>query len=129
MGDVQSGEWTIDDPRAHTECAEGVDQAAAEAAAQKAIDEIQNQIWILEAQIEEAKMAYFVAQGRFKVVKHRPKRHEVLIPTTQVPAQQIYTYCMQLGYRFALVNGTVHYAGLPGEGLINSGLKLEDLPA
>lgn len=97
----------------------------AEAALQKAI---QDQ-WIAEEQLENAKRAVTLANGLVNYFTFTPKRHEVLNPTGPFSASQLYTYCMQLGYRFAVYGTTVHFAGKPGEQLVDTGLTLEDLPS
>ena len=69
-----------------------------------------------------------VMQGRVYYYTFKPKRSEILNPSTSVNSAQLYTYCMQLGYRFAMHNDKVHYAGKPGEQMVNTGFKLEDVP-
>lgn len=125
MGDVQSGEFTLDGMRAHTDCANAVELAAAEQAAQAA----RELVWAMEEQLEEAKRQLTLTEGRVHLVRLNPKRHQVLTPSVNHNRDQLYAYCMQLGYSFALLNDKVHYAGRPGEGLMNTGASLGDLPS
>lgn len=97
----------------------------AEAAHQKALQDL----WIAEEQLENARRAVTLTSGLVNYYTFQPLRHQVLNPIAALSAQQLYTYCMQLGYNFAVMNGTVHYAGKPGELMVDTGLKLSDVPA
>jgi len=97
--------------------------------AQQALKSAELQLHEAKDQLEKAFKALDLAQGRVYYETFKPKRHEVLNPTTQQTADHLYTLCMQLGYRFAVLNDTVHFAGRPGEQLVNTGKKLSELPA
>lgn len=98
-------------------------------ASERELERIQHDLAVAEEQLVEAQRALTIAQGRVYYHTYKPKRHEVLNPSTSVHGAQLYTYCMQLGYRFAMLNGKVHYAGTPSEGMVNTGINLEDVPA
>ena len=82
-----------------------------------------------EEELRVAARNAVLAQGKVYYHTFKPKRHEVLNPSTQVTPDHLYALCMQLGYRFAMLNDTVHFAGKPGEQLVNTGFKLMELPA
>jgi hypothetical protein len=118
-----SASWGPGDAEAHEACARAVEVAAAEREVQAA----EELVWSLEEQLKEAKRQLIIAEGRVHLARLAPKRHQVLTSSVNHNRDQLYTYCMQLGYQFALLNGKVHYAGRPGEGLMNTGASLEDL--
>lgn len=137
MSDNQSensASWGPGDAKAQATVFEGVEHitmgdSIALAEAEKSVQAAKELVWSMEEQLEEAKRQLVITEGRAHLVRLNPKRHEVLTPSVNHTANQLYTYCMQLGYRFVLLNDKVHYAGRPGEGLMNTGASLGDLPA
>ena len=124
MGDVQSGEWTLESVRAHQECANTFYIQMAEAI----LNDASRAVYMAEEQLENARLDRQRALGRLEVAKFQPKRHQVLNPPMKKTGAELYTLCTQLGYTFCINQGKVHFVGSPSDGLINTGLILEDLP-
>jgi len=107
-----------------------IETASPEIRASAAVLELaQQDVWMAEEQLQNARSALMIAQGRHELAKLNPRRHQVLCPGVNLNGQQLYTSACQLGYQFVLQCEKVHYVGKPGEGLINTGVSIEELPA
>lgn len=82
----------------------------------------------LEQQLEEAKRNLVRANGRLQVLKDKPSWKKIFCPQTITSLQQIYTTCMQTGYKYALWNGSIYMAGNPSEGMVDTGMIEGDIP-
>lgn len=81
----------------------------------------------LEEQLEEAKRALTRAKGKVQIVRDRPTWKKIFCPQTITTLQNVYTICMQTGYSYALWNGRIYRAGLPGEGMMDTGMLESDI--
>lgn len=97
------------------------------AAAEAAVKIAQDSIWHAEEALEEAKRTHTRAKGFLEFIKSRPTWKQILVPTVDMTMPYVYTACMQLGYSFALVNGKIYKAGLPGEQMMDTGMREEDI--
>ena len=80
----------------------------------------------LKQQLTVAVWEVVRATAVLAVRKGQPTRADILNPNVLLDLDKLYTYCMQLGYRFAVRNGTVWVAGLPGEQMMDSFLPYKD---
>lgn len=89
---------------------------------------ISRDIEVLEAQLEQAALAHTQAKALQAFAQHKPSLTQILNPPVAFsnPAH-LYTACMQMGFTFGVFNGTIHYASKPGEGMMDTTLKIEDL--
>lgn len=97
------------------------------AAADEALVIARRRLWELQAAVEEAQDAVLLAEGRVWLERERPTWKEILSPQVPTALSQLYTYCMQLGFKYAVFNDCIYRAGTPGEGMMNTGAKIEDI--
>lgn len=97
--------------------------------AERKLREAEQELVLANEALLDAQVARIQAQGRVYYHTFKPKRHDVLNPSSQFDANTLYTYCMQLGYRFGMLNDTVHFAGKPGELMVDTGIKLDQVPS
>lgn len=95
--------------------------------ADAAVRDAQELVWLLEEQLEEAKRNFTRAKGKLQLLKDKPTWRKIFCPQTITTLQNIYTVCMQTGYSYALWNGRIYRAGLPGEGMVDTGMLEEDI--
>lgn len=96
-------------------------------AAELAVAAAQDAIWRAEEAFEEAKRAHHRAKGYLIFAKSRPTWKGILVPGVNMNHNMLYTACVQLGYGFVLWNGEVYAVGMPGEQLMPTGVKEEDV--
>ena len=95
--------------------------------AEIAVRDAQTLVWTLEEQLEEAKRDFVRAKGKLQLLKDKPTWRKIFCPQTITTLQNIYTICMQTGYSYALWNGRIYRAGQPGEGMVDTGMREEDI--
>ena len=89
--------------------------------------EAQELLWTLEEQLEEAKRNLTRAKGKAQVLRDRPTWRKIFCPQVITTLPNLYTICMQTGYSYALWNGRIYRAGLPGEGMMDTGMIESDI--
>lgn len=80
-----------------------------------------------EEALYTAQTALKRAQGRALVAAEAPTWRQIFSPVTRITANDVYTYCMQTGYKWAVWEYKLYKIGSPAEQLIDTGLTAEDI--
>lgn len=92
-----------------------------------AVESAELAVFQAEEALLEAKRVLKITEGRRWIVKDSPTWKQIFVPQMLMTPDQLYTQCMQTGYRYVLWNGRIYRAGRPGEQLIDTGVFEEDI--
>lgn len=95
--------------------------------AEAEIRDLQQAVWEAEEALHTAKKALKLAEGRLAVAKEKPTWRQIFSPGVLMSSADIYTYCMQTGYSWAIWNNKLFKIGPPGDPFIDTGLTAEDI--
>lgn len=144
MSDNQSDNtehWGPESVRAHQECADAINgplttesirhELSAQEVAHRRVQAAEEAVYQAEDALIEAKMNLEKAKGRLWLITHQPTWKNIFRAGSAFAGNggmaNLYTLCMQNGYDGALIYGKIYRAGLPGEGMIDTGLREEDI--
>jgi hypothetical protein len=96
-------------------------------AVESAVESAKQAVWQAEDALLDAKLALIAAEGRQWIVKDRPTWKQIFVPGVLMQLHEIYTYCMQTGYSYAMWNGRIFKAGRPSEQMIDTGAVEADI--
>lgn len=123
MGDVQSGEYTLEHDQAHAECSNAVEVAAA----QDALNAANEQVWHLQDQLQEAIRRQKKCEGRLIYAQEPFSWQDIFVPKIFMHRENVYTICMQSGYKYAFIENRIFRAVVGGVGMVDMGLFKEDI--
>jgi hypothetical protein len=103
------------------------EQKALLESAAAAVESAKQAVWQAEEALIDAKRALSLAEGRHWIAKDRPTWKQIFVPGVIMQPHELYTYCMQTGYSYALWNGKVFKAGRPAEQMIDTGALEADI--
>jgi hypothetical protein len=95
--------------------------------AESAVKAAEQAVYQAEEALLDAKRALQKAEGHRWITMDRPTWKQIFVPGVIMQPHELYTYCMQTGYSYALWNGKIFKAGRPAEQMIDTGALEADI--
>lgn len=95
--------------------------------AEAKVRKAEQEVFRCEEALEEAQRTLKLAKGRVFIAKEKPTWRQIFCPGVFLCQEDVYKYCMQTGYDYAIWNHKLYKMGPPGDQLIDTGATEDDI--